>query len=72
MSQSLGKFVINVTDLDVDIAVFGGHKFGAPSGVGFMYLKDTCQVLSSIPKELAHLHQGLSHLIFSNPLSSVS
>lgn len=41
MSQSLGKMDINVTELDVDLAVFGGHKFGGPSGVGFIYLKDT-------------------------------
>lgn len=41
MSQSLGKMHINVTELNVDLAVFGGHKFGGPSGVGFMYLKDT-------------------------------
>lgn len=41
MSQSLGKMDINVTKLNVDHAVFGGHKFGGPSGVGFMYLKDT-------------------------------
>jgi len=41
MSQSLGKMEINVTELNVDHAVFGGHKFGGPSGVGFMYFKDT-------------------------------
>lgn len=40
MSQSLGKIPINVTDLDVDIAVFGSHKFGGPGGHGFMYLKN--------------------------------
>ena len=40
MSQSLGKIPVNVTDLDVDIATFGSHKFGGPGGVGFMYLKD--------------------------------
>lgn len=41
MSQSLGKEYINVKDLNVDIAVFGAHKFGGPGGVGFLYLKDT-------------------------------
>lgn len=41
MSQSLGKIGVNVTDLGVDIATFGAHKFGGPGGVGFMYLKDT-------------------------------
>lgn len=41
MSQSLGKIPIDVTDLDVDVAVFGSHKFGGPGGFGFIYLKDT-------------------------------
>lgn len=41
MSQSLGKVPINLQELDVDFATFGAHKFGGPSGVGFMYLKDT-------------------------------
>lgn len=41
MSQSLGKIPVNVTELEVDVAVFGAHKFGGPGGVGFLYLKDT-------------------------------
>lgn len=40
MSQSLGKIPVNVSDLNVDIAVFGAHKFGGPGGFGFIYLKD--------------------------------
>lgn len=39
MSQSLGKVPINVTEMNVDIAVFGAHKFGGPTGFGFIYLK---------------------------------
>ena len=40
MSQSLGKVGLNVSDIGVDIAVFGAHKFGGPGSVGFIYLKD--------------------------------
>lgn len=40
LSQSLGKIPVNVKNLNVDIAVFGAHKFGGPGGVGFLYLKD--------------------------------
>lgn len=40
MSQSLGKVSLNVSDLNVDVAVFGAHKFKGPGGVGFIYLKD--------------------------------
>lgn len=41
MSQSLGKIPINVTELDVDLAAFGCHKFGGPGGIGFIYLKNS-------------------------------
>ena len=41
MCQSLGKIPVNVTNLNVDYAMFGAHKFGGPSGVGFIYLKNT-------------------------------
>lgn len=40
LSQTLGKEQLNVTDLNVDIGIFGAHKFGGPTGVGFMYLKN--------------------------------
>ena len=40
MSQSLGKIPVNVTESDVDIAVFGAHKFGGFGNLGFIYLKD--------------------------------
>lgn len=40
-SQSLGKIQVNVTEMNVDIAFFAGHKFGGFNGVGFIYLKDT-------------------------------
>ncbi|HVI42065.1 MAG TPA: aminotransferase class V-fold PLP-dependent enzyme [Anaerovoracaceae bacterium] len=40
MSQSVGKIDINVSKLNIDMAVFGGHKFGGPGGIGFIYLKD--------------------------------
>lgn len=41
MSQALGKIFVSVSELNVDIATFGSHKFGGPTGFGFMYLKDT-------------------------------
>lgn len=40
MSQSLGKIPINVSQLNIDAAVFGGHKFGGLD-IGFIYLKDS-------------------------------
>lgn len=41
MSQSLGKIPINLSELNVDIAVFAGHKVAGPGGIGFIYLKNT-------------------------------
>lgn len=40
MSQSLGKIPVNLSEMNVDIATFAGHKFGGGM-VGFIYLKDT-------------------------------
>jgi cysteine desulfurase len=42
MSQSLARIPINVSRIpNLQLAAFGAHKFGGPSGVGFLYMKDT-------------------------------
>ena len=41
MAQAIGKIPINLSkDPRIDIATFGSHKFGGPSGVGIMCLRD--------------------------------
>ena len=40
MCQSVGKVSINLEQMPIDIAVFGGHKFGGSAGAGFIYLKN--------------------------------
>ena len=38
--QAVGKFRIDVEDLDVDFLSFSGHKINAPKGIGVLYIKD--------------------------------
>lgn len=37
--QAIGKIDIELENSRIDIAVFSGHKFHAPKGTGFIYLK---------------------------------
>lgn len=38
--QSLSKLDINVSNLNLDLASFSGHKIGAPKGIGALYIKE--------------------------------
>jgi len=40
LTTVVGKIPVDVTDLDLDGAVFSGHKFHALKGVGVVYIKD--------------------------------
>ena len=39
--QAIGKFKIDVKDLDVDYLSFSGHKIHAPKGIGVLYIKNS-------------------------------
>jgi cysteine desulfurase len=43
-AQGAGKTLIDLRALDVDFASIAGHKFGAPKGIGLLYVKSSIRV----------------------------
>lgn len=39
MTQAVGHIPVDCHDLGIDFATASGHKFGAPKGIGFMYIR---------------------------------
>lgn len=42
-TQAFGNVKVDVKELGCDFAIFSGHKFHAPKGVGFVYIKKEVQ-----------------------------
>ena len=40
LAQALGKMLINLKDLDLDLASFSGHKFYGLKGAGALYRRE--------------------------------
>lgn len=48
MTQAVGHIPVNVHDLGIDFATASGHKFGAPKGIGFIYIRKGLKVLPMV------------------------
>lgn len=46
--QAMSCIQVDVKELDIDMLSASGHKFGAPKGVGFLYVKNGIEVPSLI------------------------
>lgn len=44
--QAIGHIPVDVHDLDVDMMSASGHKFNAPKGIGFLYVKKGMEIKS--------------------------
>lgn len=44
MTAAIGHISVNVEELSPDYAMFGGHKFGAPKGIGALIVKEGCPI----------------------------
>jgi cysteine desulfurase len=46
--QAVGKIPLDVEDLGVDLLTASGHKYNAPKGVGFQYIREGIELLPLI------------------------
>mgnify|MGYP004647460113 CR=1 FL=1 len=44
MTAAIGHISVNVEELSLDYAMFGGHKFGAPKGIGALIVREGCPI----------------------------
>lgn len=44
MTAAIGHTSVNIGEISPDYAMFGGHKFGAPKGIGALIVREGCPI----------------------------
>lgn len=74
--QAVGHIPINVKDLGVDLLSFSGHKFGAPKGIGALFIKRSLVEAKSIRPFIYGGHQekglraGTENVVYAAALAT--
>ena len=61
--QAVGKISVNIESLNVDSFSISGHKFGAPKGIGILYLRKSREVLIKGGGQERGIRPGTENLI---------
>ncbi|OQY40529.1 MAG: hypothetical protein B6229_01455 [Spirochaetaceae bacterium 4572_7] len=61
--QAVGKIPVNIESLNVDSFSISGHKFGAPKGIGILYLRKSREVLIKGGGQERGIRPGTENLI---------
>lgn len=48
MTAAIGHISVNIGEISPDYAMFGGHKFGAPKGIGALIAREGCPIAPMI------------------------
>src|SRR5271155_41324 len=47
-AQAVGRIPVDVASLNCDLMTFSGHKFGAPAGIGALFVRDSARIAPTV------------------------